>query len=115
MAAVLLFTCQQAEAQFLMDMIDTTKEVGKGLLAMYKRFDQVRITGYMQPQFQVAQLKGISSYAGGNFEEHVNNRFMFRRGRIRFDYVRFTENDLPSLQFVFQFDGTERGVNIRDF
>ncbi len=114
-AIVLLFGAQTVKAQFLMDMIDTTKDVGKGLLALYKRFDQVRITGYMQPQYQVAQSKGIESYAGGDFGQHVNNRFMFRRGRIRFDYVRFTEDNQPSLQFVFQFDGTERGVNIRDF
>lgn len=114
-AIFLLISPQKSEAQFLMDMIDTTKDVGKGLLAIYKRFDQIQITGYMQPQFQVAQSKGIDSYAGGDFDEKVNNRFMFRRGRIRFDYIRFSEENIPTLQFVFQFDGTERGVNIRDF
>lgn len=40
---------------------------------------------------------------------------MLRRGRIRFDYARFNDHEMPSLQFAFQFDGTERGVNIRDF
>lgn len=113
-ALLLLFCGQRSEAQFLMDMIDTTKDVGKGILSMYKRFDHIRISGYMQPQFQVAH-KGARSYAGGDFPVHVNNRFMLRRGRIRFDYARFNEKDKPSLQFVFQFDGTERGVNIRDF
>ena len=114
-AVVLLFSSQIVEAQFLMDMVDTTKEMGRGLLSIYKRFDHIRISGYMQPQFQVAQSKGIDSYAGGDFPAHVNNRFMLRRGRIKFDYARFNEQDKPSLQFVFQFDGTERGVNIRDF
>jgi hypothetical protein len=113
-AIILLFSSQKVDAQFLMDMIDTTKDMGKGLVSIYKRFDHIRISGYMQPQFQVAH-KGARSYAGGDFPANSNSRFMLRRGRIRFDYARFNENDKPSLQFVFQFDGTERGVNIRDF
>lgn len=40
---------------------------------------------------------------------------MLRRGRVRLDYVRMNNNDQISLYFVFQFDGTERGVAIRDF
>jgi len=102
-------------AQFLMDMVDTTKEVGKGLLGIYKRFDHVRISGYMQPQYQVASEEGAHTYSGGDFPPHSNNRFMLRRGRIKVEYARFNDNDKPSLQFVFQFDGTERGVFIRDF
>jgi hypothetical protein len=82
---------------------------------MYKRFDHIRISGYIQPQFQVASAQGAVGYSGGNFQEFSNNRFMLRRGRIRFDYVHFDANDHPKVQFVFQFDGTERGVNIRDF
>jgi hypothetical protein len=113
--ALLLILSQQVESQFLMDMVDTTKDVGKGLLSIYKRFDHIRISGYMQPQFQIVQKKGAESYNGGNFPVHVNNRFMLRRGRIRFDYVHYNKLDQPSLHFVFQFDGTERGVVIRDF
>lgn len=113
--AILLLSSQVSDAQFLMDMIDTTKEVGKGLLSIYKKFDQIHISGYMQPQFQVAQSKGAKTYAGGDFLTNVNNRFMLRRGRIRFDYARYNEKQQAGLQFVFQFDGTERGVFIRDF
>jgi hypothetical protein len=112
---VLLFSSQVLEAQFLMDMIDTTSEVGKGLLYIYKKFDRVNISGYMQPQFQVADRKGVKTYNGGDFAPLVNNRFMLRRGRIRFDYTRFNDMDQPGMQFVFQFEGTERGVVIRDF
>lgn len=111
----LLTVSQIAEAQFLMDMIDTTSEVGKGLLYIYKKFDRVNISGYMQPQFQVADRKGLDTYNGGDFAPQSNNRFMLRRGRIRFDYTRFTDKSQPGVQFVFQFDGTERGVVIRDF
>jgi len=106
---------QHARAQFLMEMIDTTTEIGKGMLSLYKKFDRVKISGYIQPQFQIAQKKAIKSFNGGDFPAQVNNRFMLRRGRIRFDYGHFTDIGKPVLQFVFQFDGTERGVNIRDF
>ncbi len=97
-----------------MDMVDTTTDVGKGMLSIYRKFDRINITGYMQPQFQVAQEKGISSYSGGDFAPQANNRFMFRRGRVKFEYVHFTDTGQADLQFQFQFDGTERGVFIRD-
>jgi hypothetical protein len=40
---------------------------------------------------------------------------MLRRARLRFEYARFNEANHPVVQFVFQFDGTERGVFARDF
>ncbi|MGG9961792.1 porin [Ferruginibacter sp. SUN106] len=107
--------CQLLHAQFLMDMVDTTKDIGKGMLSIYKKFDNVRIGGYIQPEFQLAQTKGEKSFDGGDFATNASNRFMLRRGRIRFEYVHFAEQKGPSIQFVFQFDGTERGVFIRDF
>lgn len=114
---VVLMLCSTvaARGQFLMDMIDTTKELGKGMISMYEKYDALRFSGYIQPQFQVAQSKGADSYAGGNFGAAVSNRFSLRRGRIRVDYERFNQHDMPVLQFAFQFDGTERGVFIRDF
>lgn len=102
-------------AQFLMDMVDTSTNMGKGLLSIYKKFDRINIGGYIQPEFQVTQEKGAKSYAGGDFAPYVSNRFMIRRGRLRFEYARFTAENKASVQFVFQFDGTERGVFIRDF
>jgi hypothetical protein len=104
-----------AKSQFLMDMIDTTTDIGKSVFSVSKRFDNIRISGYIQPQFQIAEEKGAKNFSGGDFSEHTNNRFMLRRGRIRFDYIHFNKNERPSVQFVFQFDGTERGVVIRDF
>lgn len=109
------FIISKAQSQFLMDMIDTTKDLGRGLFSMTRNFNHIRIGGYIQPQFQLASTKGQSSFDGGDFPTHVNNRFSLRRGRLRFDYARFNKLNQPSLQFVFQFDGTERGVFIRDF
>jgi hypothetical protein len=112
---LILCSALTAHGQFLMDMIDTTKELGKGMVSMYEKYDALRFSGYIQPQFQVAQARGAAGYAGGDFGAAVNNRFTLRRGRIRVDYERFNKQEMPVLQFAFQFDGTERGVFIRDF
>lgn len=101
--------------RFLMDLVDTTNHMGKGMLSIYERYNRVRISGYIQPQFQISSSKGAETYAGGNFSPEVNNRFMLRRGRLRVDYAHLNEKSDPTSYFVFQFDGTERGVVIRDF
>lgn len=97
-----------------MDMVDTSTETGRGLLSIYKKFDRLKIGGYIQPQFQLAQTKGIKSFEGGDFSTSVNNRFMLRRSRVRIDYVHFADNKGPSVQIVFQFDANERGFSVRD-
>lgn len=115
LAFIFLIIGTGARAQFLMDMIDTSTNMGKSVLSVSRRFDNIGISGYIQPQFQFAGQKGAKSFNGGDFSQFSNNRFMLRRGRIRFDYIHFNKDEKPSVQFVFQFDGTERGVNIRDF
>lgn len=102
------------KAQFLMDMIDTTKDAGKGMLGIYKKFDHLRLSGYIQPQFQLAESKGIKNFEGTDFAPNVNNRFMLRRSRVRIDYVHFGKETKPGVQIVFQFDVNERGFTIRD-
>lgn len=115
--AFLLLLCtlpMAARAQFLMDMIDTTKDAGKGMLGIYKKFDHLRFSGYIQPQFQIAESKGIKTFEGPDFGTNVNNRFTLRRSRVRIDYVHFGKETKPGVQIVFQFDVNERGFTIRD-
>jgi hypothetical protein len=113
--ALFILICQFLQAQYLMDMVDTTKDMGKGMLSLYNRLDKIRFSGYIQPQFQVAESKGAKGYAGGDFAANSNSRFMLRRARVRIDYIHFPKTGKgPSLQFVFQFDATERGVFVRD-
>lgn len=110
-----IFFFQIIQAQYLMDMVDTTSEMGKGMLSLYNRFDNIRFGGYIQPQFQVAEYKGAKNFSGGDFAPNSNSRFMLRRARVRIDYIHFPKDAKgPSLQFVFQIDATERGVNVRD-
>ncbi len=111
---VSLFISQVVEAQFLMDMIDTTTDMGKGMLNLYSRFDRLRLSGYIQPQYQVAQEKGTKTFEGGDFAPNSDNRFLLRRARIRIDYVRSNKNLQPSMQFVFQFDANVNAFTVRD-
>ncbi|TBR20204.1 MAG: porin [Chitinophagaceae bacterium] len=79
-----------------------------------KRLENIRIVGYIQPQFQVAQSMGTSSYSGGNFSQYSSNRFMLRRARLRIEYVLPSKGKTPNAIFAFQLDASERGVITRD-
>jgi len=68
----------------------------------------IKITGYLQTQFQQAQSAGISSFSGGDFAENSDNRFIIRRGRLKIDRV-----DKYS-SIVFQLDATQNGINLMD-
>ena len=114
LVATILFAVS-TRAQLLVDMVDTSSNSGKGLWAVYKKSDHLQIGGYFQPQFQFAQSKGAKNFSGGDFSKYSDNRFLLRRARIRFDYAHFNEDGLPQGQVVFQFDGSEKGVFIRDF
>src|SRR5690606_20026052 len=118
---LLFFSCAiiwpfKVEGQrFITDMLDTSTASGKENYFISNKFDQLKFGGYMQPQFQFIENRGAETYNGGNFSENSQSRFMLRRGRIRLDYAHFDEQKRPQAYFVFQFDGTERGVAIRDF
>lgn len=113
--AVLFCLHTPASAQRYLTDFDSTAFVRDTLRPFLKRFQNLHIGGYIQPQFQVAQQKGAPSYSGGAFSEFSSNRFMLRRARIKADYILpATENRLPNALFTFQIDATERGVNVRD-
>lgn len=95
--------------------IDSSFFIKDTVRPIIKRFENLRITGYIQPQFQVAQSAGISSYSGGNFSQHSRSRFMLRRARVKIDYVLpSSKSRYPLALFSFQIDATERGVVVRD-
>lgn len=103
------------KAQRYLAEYDSTLFIRDTVRPLVKRLENLRFNGYIQPQFQVAQVQGTPSVEGGNFAPFSNNRFMLRRARIKIDYL------LPSLQahfprasFTFQVDATERGVIVRD-
>jgi hypothetical protein len=110
-----LYNLDVINSKLLIDMIDTSTQMGKNMLALYNKFGQVGFSGYLQPQFQYSLTKGNpNSYQGGDWGKAVDNRFRLRRGRLRADFSHYTNTGKPSVYFILQFDGTERGVNIRD-
>ncbi|MEK6615967.1 MAG: porin, partial [Bacteroidota bacterium] len=69
---------------------------------------KLKISGYLQTQFQVADSSGIKSFAGGDFPANVDKRFSVRRGRFKIAY----DNKLTL--YTIQVDVTEKGVGIKD-
>ena len=94
--------------------IDSSFFIKDTVRPFIKRFENLNISGYMQPQFQVAQSDGAQSYAGGNFSQYSRSRFMLRRARVKIDYLLRTKSNFPKALFTFQIDATERGVIVRD-
>lgn len=75
----------------------------------FGKFGALKISGYIQGQWQLAESAGAAAFGdGGSFGADMNNRFMLRRGRIKFTYTK----GIASV--VFQPDFTEKGVSIKD-
>jgi hypothetical protein len=107
--ACLLISGIQVKSQVLdqkaADTLPVAVEKVQTDLALLNR---LKISGYIQAQFQKADTAGIESFAGGNFPAGIDNRFSVRRGRFKLAY------DYSFSQFVLQVDVTEKGVGIKD-
>jgi hypothetical protein len=66
----------------------------------------VKVTGFIQPQFQYVETKGASTVSAGNFADNTNSRIVLRRGRLKTTFT--SENSV----YVFQIDATELGVTL---
>lgn len=111
---VILFFSFSGNAQKYLTDLDSSFFIRDTLRPFLKRFENLRITGYIQPQFQVAESDGAQSFAGGNFSQFSKSRFMLRRARVKIDYLLPSKERTPQALFSFQVDGTERGVVVRD-
>lgn len=103
------------EADTLNAKIEELKSALNGLTETYLEtkttvdaLKKIKLSGYIQAQFQSAESDAAASYAGGNFSTGVHNRMLVRRGRIKINY----DNDLT--QYVLQLDATEKSVGIKD-
>lgn len=88
---------------------DTSKLERNGLHSDKQDLHKLNISGYVQAQYQRIDSAGADSFSGGSFDEGVNQRFMVRRGRIKFTY---RAGNLS--RYVMQFDVTEKGLGIKD-
>ncbi len=71
-----------------------------------KTKNRLKVSGWVQAQFQYADTAGAKNFDGGDFPTGSDNRFMIRRGRIKFSYAE------KNVTYVMQLNATERGVNL---
>jgi hypothetical protein len=104
-----------AFSQRYLTEIDSALFIRDTVRPLVKRLENLRFSGYIQPQYQVAEHVGTQSFNGGNFPDQSNNRFMLRRARMKIDYLLPSNKQyFPRASFTFQVDATERGVIVRD-
>jgi hypothetical protein len=106
-----LFTFSQ---RYLSDLDSSLLYLKDTVRPFLKRFENLQFSGYIQPQFQLADTEGAKSYNGGDFSAFSKSRFMLRRARVKLDYLLTTSDRYPRALFTFQVDATERGANVRD-
>lgn len=94
---------------------DTLRNAVSRLSSDIDVLKRIKLSGYIQAQFQYADSSGQPTFAGGNFASGVDKRFMVRRGRLRVQYDSpINEKGWSISQYVLQFDVTEKGVVIKD-
>ena len=112
---LLLIASITCYSQRYLSELDSSLFIRDTIRPFLQRFENLRFTGYIQPQFQMAQAEGAKTFEGGDFSQFSKSRFMLRRARIRLDYfIPSKKNRWPRALFSFQVDATERGVNVRD-
>lgn len=109
MLFILLAVAGTAKAQDAeLTPLDTVTINVQKLNSAMSTLQKLKITGYLQAQYQIADTLGAKSFAGGDFPAASDNRFMVRRGRIKFTY------DAKLTKYVLQFDVSEKGLTIKD-
>ena len=112
LVAVFIFASLSSQSQER--AADDSKYLHDTVRSTISRFQNLSFGGYIQPQFQVAEDKGIDSYEGGDFQKHANNRFMVRRARLKTEYTIYSKDKVQKKKglFALQVEATERGVSV---
>jgi hypothetical protein len=91
--------------------IDTLTRSVSNLIDDNAKSKRLKITGYVQPQYQYIDSAGAPSVAGGDFINGGSpyySRFMMRRGRFKFTYNH------ENIEYLCNIDATEKGLNMRE-
>lgn len=106
-----LFT-QLANAQETTETpLDSLTRAVSSLIDDNIKAKRLKITGYIQPQFQYIDSAGAQSFAGGDFGSGTtkyNNRFTMRRARFKFTYT------YSNILLMVNIDARETGLNMRE-
>ncbi len=114
-ALMILLTAFTVKAQDAEQPLDTLTRHVAGLSDKLEVLKRIKVSGYMQAQYQIADSVGAPSYAGGNFASGVDKRFMLRRARVKIQYdAPGNDKGISTSQYVFQLDVSEKGATIKD-
>ena len=106
---VLLAIAGTAKAQDVeLTPLDTIAANVQKLNADIISLKRLKVSGYMQAQYQKIETIGGKTFEGGDFPANSDNRFMLRRARVKFTY------DTKLAKYVFNLDLTEKGAAIKD-
>jgi hypothetical protein len=112
---LILLTAFTVKAQDAEQPIDTLTRHVAGIRQELDVLKRIKVSGYIQAQYQVTDSAGAKGYAGGDFASGVDKRFQVRRGRIKFQYdAPFIDKGWSTSQYVLQFDVTQNGLTIKD-
>lgn len=110
-AALLLSNIKLRAQETTENPLDTLARAVQNLTDEVNKSKRLKITGYVQPQWQYIDSAGAPSVAGGDFSNGTNkyfSRFMMRRGRFKFTYTYL------NAEMVVNTDVTEKGVAMRE-
>lgn len=91
--------------------LDTLTRTVQNLADDISKMKRLKITGYIQPQYQYIDSAGAPSFAGGDFINGTSkyySRFTMRRGRFKFTY------SFENVEMVLNTDATEKGLAMRE-
>jgi phosphate-selective porin len=91
--------------------LDTLAKSVQNIREDLAKMKRLKITGYIQPQWQYIDSAGAPSFAGGDFVNGTAkyySRFTMRRGRFKFTY------NFENVEMVINTDATEKGLNMRE-
>src|SRR6476646_6356808 len=78
--------------RYLSDLDSTLLYLNDTVRPLIKRFENLQFSGYIQPQFQLADTEGAKTFSGGDFAPHSKSRFMLRRARVKLDDLLTTSD-----------------------
>lgn len=96
---------QDLQVQQRLDSI--SKEVSL-LKKQSSLFSNLKVSGYIQAQYQKADTMGAQTFNGGNFGKSLDNRFAVRRARVKFTY------ELGFGSLGLQIDASEKGFTAKN-
>jgi hypothetical protein len=108
---------QAAELENLKGQVESLNEAFLATKTTVDKLNKIKVSGYVQAQWQHADSVGAPSVAGGAFPTAAkgtttfgssDQRFLLRRGRLKTTY------ETPTSRYVLQIDVIPTGVGIKD-